>query len=131
MIVAAMRSPTGASAELIRRALRAQISIAASVSLFMEYEAVCSRPEHLAAAGLTPRELNVYLNGLAALVRPVEVHFLWRPQLRDPADELVLEAAVNASAKVLLTFNLKHFSGVSRRFNLTVMRPGDFLRSLS
>jgi predicted nucleic acid-binding protein len=125
-----MRSPMGASAELLRRARRGEFTLAASVSLFMEYEAVCARPEHLLAAGLDSFELNIFLDALAHIVSPVEVHFLWRPQLRDPADELVLEAAVNASANTLLTFNLKHFAGVASRFNLAVSQPGPFLRSL-
>ena len=130
-IVAAMRSPKGASAELLRRARRGEIALAASVSLFMEYEAVCLRPQHGLAAGLAPLQVNVFLDALAHLVEPVEVHFLWRPQLRDPADELVLEAAVNASAKALLTFNMRHFATVAERFKLSVVQPGEFLRSIS
>ena len=131
VIVAALRSPSGASAELLRRARREQITLAASVSLFMEYEAVCTRPEHLAASCLNAQQIGLFLDGLASLVQPVEVHFLWRPQLSDPADELVLEAAVNASARALLTFNQKHFAGVAHRFELEVITPGEFLRSLS
>ena len=129
-IVAALRSPTGASAELLRRARRGEFTLAASVSLFMEYEAVCCRPEHCQAAGLDVSDVGVFLDGLAHIVAPVEVHFLWRPQLRDPADELVLEAAVNASAQVLLTFNMKHFANAAARFGLAVTQPGPFLRSL-
>ena len=102
-IVAALRSPAGASAEILRCARRGELLLAASVSLFMEYEAVCLRPEHAQAAGLNTRQVGVFLDGLAQLVEPVEVHFLWRPQLRDPADELVLEAAVNGSATALVT----------------------------
>jgi len=130
-IVAALRSPTGASAELLRRVRRGEITLAASVSLFMEYEDVCARPEHLHAAGLDSRSVGIFLDGLARIVMPVEVHFLWRPQLRDPADELVLEAAMNASAQALLTFNLKHFARVAKHLGLRVSQPGPFLRSLS
>lgn len=130
VVVAAWRSPTGASAELLRRVRRGEIIMAASVSLFMEYEAVCSRPEHIQAAGLSAADVSVFLDALAALVEPVMVDFLWRPQLRDPADELVLEAAVNANADALLTFNLRHFEQAAKRFGLPVCQPGLFLRSL-
>lgn len=129
-IVAALRSPSGASAELLRKARRGELTLAASVSLFMEYETVCSRPEHLLAAGVDASQLGLFLDALAYLMEPVEVHFLWRPQLRDPADELVLEAAVNASAQALLTFNVKHFAVATERFRLQVVQPGTFLRSL-
>lgn len=130
VVVAAMRSPTGASAELIRRARRGEITLAASVSLFMEYEAVCSREEHILASGLTPAQVGIFLDALASFVKPVAVHFLWRPQLRDPADELVLEAAINARADVLLTFNLRHFAKAIGLFNLRLEQPGIFLRTL-
>ena len=75
MIVAALRSPSGASAELLRRARREQITLVASVSLFMEYEAVCTRPEHVTASGLSARQLDLFLDGLASIVQPVEVNF--------------------------------------------------------
>lgn len=130
VVVAAMRSTTGASAELIRRARRQELNIAASVSLMMEYEAVCLREEHMAAAGLDHRQVTVFLDAIAGFVKPVKVHFLWRPQLRDPADELVLEAAVNANADALVSFNLRHFKSAVAKFNFRLEPPGTFLRSI-
>lgn len=130
VVVSAMRSPTGASAELVRMARRGEINLAASVSLMMEYEAVCMRKEHILASGLNDFQVMVYLDALASFIRPVNVHFLWRPQLRDAADELVLEAAVNAGAAVLISFNLRHFRTAAPRFNLRLEMPGNFLRSI-
>lgn len=130
VVVAALRSPTGASAELVRMARAGHIRMAASVSLFMEYEAVCTRPEHVLASGLDLRQVGIFLDALASFTEPVAVHFLWRPQLRDPADELVLEAAVNASADALVSFNLRHFADAASRFHLRLAPPGLFLRSL-
>jgi predicted nucleic acid-binding protein len=62
-------------------------------------------------------------------VEPVEVHFRWRPQLTDPADEMVLEAAINAQAPVV-THNRRDFSGVPARFDVEVLAPGDALRRM-
>ena len=67
---------------------------------------------------------------MASLVEQVPVHFRWRPQLRDPGDELVLEAAVNAGAEVLLSFKQRHFSAAAHRFGLRLSLTGPFLRSL-
>src|SRR4029077_3926088 len=53
------------------------------------------------AAGLTRRPVGIFLDAVIGMIEPVESHFMWRPQLRDPADELVLEAAVNGQAKAL------------------------------
>jgi predicted nucleic acid-binding protein len=60
----------------------------------------------------------------------VDVHFLWRPQLSDPKDEMVLEAAVNGRADALLTHNIRDFRTVLERFDMKVLRPGEFLRVL-
>ncbi len=129
-IVAAMRSPTGASAALILAADEGRTTLSATVPLFLEYEAVCQRAEHILAAGLDQRGVAIFLNYLADLVVPVELWFLWRPQLRDPTDELVLEAAVNGKVDALVTFNRKHFRPAIDAFELDVLLPGEALRRL-
>lgn len=64
------------------------------------------------------------------LVAPVPSFFLWRPVLRDPADEHVLEAAINGQADAIVTFNVRHFAPAAGRFRLQVLRPGEVLRRL-
>jgi hypothetical protein len=90
-----MRTPRGASAALLMAARRSELTLVANVALALEYEATCRLAEHRMAAGLTQQQVGVFLHAVLAMAEPVETHFLWRPQLRDPADELVLEAAVN------------------------------------
>ena len=130
MIVAAMRSPTGASAALLHYADQKRIALLSSVPLFVEYEAVCSRLEHRIAAGLSEADLEVFLNALAFLVEPIETHFLWRPRLRDAADEMVLEAAANGRADAIVTFNIRDFQPMTHDFGIEVFRPADAIRRL-
>ncbi len=129
-IVAGVRSPQGASAEILRRVLKGQLQAACSVPLFFEYEAVLTRPEHLLAAGAKIADIRNLLDALASVVLPVEVQFLWRPQLRDAADDMVLEAAVNAQAAVIVTFNVRDFVPQIHQFGIAVMTPGDFLNGV-
>ncbi len=131
VIVSAMRSPMGASAELLRLMGQGRLQAGVSVALAMEYEAVCLRKTHVQAAGLSHEDACIFVDAVIAMAQPVQVHYRWRPQLRDPADEMVLEAAVNASAAALLTFNLRHFQVAAKAFGLKVQRPGEFLRSIS
>lgn len=128
VIVAAIRSPTGASAELLRRVRTGAVTMLASVPLFAEYEAVATRPEHLEAAGASTTEIERVLDVLARFVERVEIHYLWRPQLRDAADEMVLEVAVNGRAEAIVTFNRADFDTVSARFGIDVILPRDVLR---
>ncbi len=94
-----------------------------SVALAMEYDAVCRLPEHRLAAGLSEREVDIFLTAFIALAEPVETHFVWRPQLRDPGDEMVLEAAVNGRADALVTFNLRDFRDTPSRFGIELLLP--------
>jgi len=130
VVVAGMRSPTGASAALLLAALEGRVTLMMSVPLVIEYEAICTLPQHRLAAGLSERECRIFLDGLVALAEPVESHFLWRPQLRDPADEMVLEAAVNGHANAIVTFNTRDFGSVPARFGLELCKPAEALRRL-
>jgi putative PIN family toxin of toxin-antitoxin system len=128
VLVAGVRSPTGASAEILRRVLQGELTMLASVPLFAEYEAVATRPDHLAAAGASRDEVVNLLDALAGWLEPVEIRFLWRPQLRDADDEMVLEAAVNGGADAIVTFNRRDFEAAAARFGLAVLLPAALLR---
>jgi predicted nucleic acid-binding protein len=129
-IVAGMRSPAGASAALLRAARARRVTLVATAPLCIEYEAVCSRPEHRVAAGFDAADLAVFLDALVDLVEPTNTWFLWRPQLRDPGDELVLEAAVNGRAAAIATFNRRDFGAAGSRFGIATLLPADMLRRL-
>ena len=132
VLVAAVRSPAGASAEILRRVLLKQVAVLCSVPLFMEYEAVLLRPEHLVAAGAHADQVINLLDALAGVVIRVEIQFLWRPQLRDPNDDLVLELAVNGQgvgdSVAIVTSNQKDFWPQASKFGIGVMTPRQFFQ---
>ena len=130
VIVAAMRSPTGASAGLLRAARRSEVTLLANVALALEYEATCQLAEHRLAAGLDLKDVAIFIDAVLAMVEPVETHFMWRPQLRDPADEFVLEAAVNGRAAALVTFNRRDFGAVPAQFGIDVLTPAEAIRRI-
>jgi len=61
------------------------------------------------AAGLSEQEVHIFLDTVIAMAEPVKIHFLWRLQLRDPSDEMVLKTAVNGRADLLVTFNARDY----------------------
>jgi predicted nucleic acid-binding protein len=129
-VVAAMRSPTGASAALLMHARKRNVTLLANVALAIEYEAVCCRAEHIMASGLTPHEVGIFVDAVLALVEPVESYFMWRPLLRDPADEMVLAAAANGRAAAIVTFNCRDFGDIPLRFGIEVLTPAMALRRI-
>jgi predicted nucleic acid-binding protein len=123
VMVAAIRSDAGASRRLLRAGLERQYALLLSVPLVIEYEAVMTRPEHLAASGLSASDVGVLLDAVVLVGEPVELAYLWRPQLTDPDDDMVLEAAVNGRADRLVTFNTTDFVPGAHRFGITVATP--------
>lgn len=80
--------------------------------------------------GLSSEELDGFLQELAALIEPVELHFRWRPQVHDTNDEMVLEAAINGDAEALVTYNTADFSVAAGRFGIPVLTPAQLLRKV-
>lgn len=130
MVVAGFRSRRGASNLLLQRVAHGVIRPLVTTALFLEYEDVLLRPEHRLVTGMSEKDVEHALAALASAAEPVEVHFRWRPQLRDPADELVLEAAVNGRADALATHNVRHFETAAERFQLRVLTPQQCLQEI-
>lgn len=130
MIVAALRSARGASRQLLLSALNQQFGLLISVPLMLEYESVLTRPEQLAASGLTIAEVGRVLDDLAAIAKPVRLAFRWRPRLSDPDDDMVLETAVNGNASAIVTFNQRHFAPVTKDFDCAVILPATALQKI-
>ncbi len=126
VLVAGLLSRNGASFELLRRLTTGHYRLHLTVPLAMEYEDVLHRPGLLS---LPADAIDAVLDMVCAVAVQQPVHFLWRPQLRDPSDELVLEAAVNASADYLVTHNLRDFAAAGG-FAVQVVTPGQFLKLL-
>src|SRR5690606_2060024 len=130
IIVTALRSATGGSNAVLREAAQGRLTPLVTPALFLEYEAVLKRPEQRLAHGLGLRDIDRFLAALARACEPVDVSFQWRPQLSDPNDEMVLEAAVNGRADALVTHNVRDFAKGAERFGVRVLRPGELLKEL-
>lgn len=125
VLVAALRSRRGASHELVRRLAfdRAWI-LNLSNSLALEYVEIVLREGP--KAGLSPVQLEAFLNFICAAAVEREIYFRWRPTLTDPDDDLVLELAVACGATYIVTFNKRDFAPAGR-FGIQIVSPGEFL----
>jgi len=125
-----MRSPAGASAAILRSVREGRATLLLSVALAFEYEALCMRAEHRLASGLSERQADQFVTAVVAMAEPVETHYLWRPQLRDVDDEMVLEVAVNGRADMLVTFNQRDYGVAPGRFGIDLLLPRDALERI-
>lgn len=126
VLVAALRSRNGASFALIQQVgANAPFQLCVSVPLVLEYESVLKRRTNLNEA-----EVRTVVDYFCSVADLREIHFLWRPFLRDPADEMVLEVAVEAEANVIVTHNIRDFENVEATFGIQVLKPSKFLIKL-
>ena len=130
VLVAALRSRSGAGNAILRAVAQKRVVLLATPPLFLEYEDVLKRAEHRLVHKLSLEQIDDFLQELAALIEPVELHFRWRPQVHDTNDEMVLEAAINGDADALVTHNTADFSIAAERFSIPVLKPADFLKKV-
>jgi len=131
VLVAGLRSSNGASHLLLRRVAKSKLLPSVSIPLFLEYESVLKRPEHQLATGLSINEIDQFLNAFASAAAGVEIHFRWRPRLKDPKDELVLECVVNSGNRLLVTHNIKDFKSAVGEFDFRVLTPSEYIQEIS
>ncbi len=130
VVASAFRSSRGASFAILGLVAERRLVPLVSTALFLEYEDVLQRPSQREAHGLDARTVSKALQELAALCEAVEPHFRWRPQLSDPADEMVLEVALNGSADGIVTHNVRDFREAAAKFGFPVLTPGGLLERI-
>ena len=126
IVVAAFRSSAGASFRIMQGIVEGQIPGLVSVALMLEYEDVLSRDEQLQYFWRTQAEVEQVLNALALRLEPVATYYSWRPILKDPKDEHVLECALNGRAKAIVTFNTRDFEEGKTQFGIEILTPDEF-----
>lgn len=127
VLVAAVRSRRGASFQVLSRIGTGEFDIAVSVPLVLEYEDALLR--QLGTTALDHDDVESIVDYVCDVAIRQDIFFLWRPQLRDPGDDLVLEIAVAADCGAIVTHNVRDFSG-AERFGIQILTPSAFLAEL-
>ena len=127
VLIAGLRSRRGASFALLGLLAEGAFEISVSVPLVLEYEAVARRQAR--ELGLTHADVDAVIDFVCRQAHHRKIFYLWRPFLRDPSDDMVLEVAVEAQCTYIVTCNTRDFAGVEQ-FELRTLTPGEFLTLL-
>jgi putative PIN family toxin of toxin-antitoxin system len=127
VFVAGLLSKKGASHRLLRLIGQGGFNVGLSVPLVFEYESAGKKIAR--SAGLKHSDIDDVIDYLCSVAEHHKIHFLWRPFLRDPSDDMVLELAVEGGAGYIVTFNLKDFAGIED-FGVSAVTPQEFLRMI-
>jgi putative PIN family toxin of toxin-antitoxin system len=127
VFIAALRSRRGAAYRLLTLIDSGEFETNLSVPLVLEYEDAAKRL--IGDFALTASDIDDILDYVCAVASRKKIFYLWRPFLKDPKDDMVLELAVTASCNFIITYNTKDFQGVER-FGVSVMTPLKFLKEI-
>lgn len=127
VVFSAMRSSNGASFQILRLLGQDIFTLSVSVPLVLEYEATAKR--YLDDLPFDATAVEAIIDYICGVARAQEIHFRWRPMLRDPGDEMVLELAVAARCDAIVTFNKRDFQSIEQ-FAVRLLTPAEFLREI-
>ena len=131
VLVMASRSRNGATHSLVSKLPSSKFEIAVTIPLYMEYRDVLSRPEIL-ELGYTLKDIEGFTQYLLSIAHKQSIYFLWRPWLKDPKDDMVLEAAFASQCEYIVTYNTKDFNGkgIEENFGIKPVTAREFLKEI-
>ena len=127
VIVSALRSRNGYSFNLLSIIDDKRFKVSISVPLILEYEEAIKRDQKYIK--LNKSDVNAVLDYICLVAEKRKIFYLWRPFLKDPSDDMILELAVESESDFIISFNKKDFVGTNK-FNIEVISPKEFLQLL-
>ncbi len=124
VLIAALNSKRGAAYKLLISLANDVYKPNISVPLFIEYESVAKRTGLV--SGLTEQDIDAILDYILSKAGIRKIFYLWRPYLKDPKDDLILELAVESRSEYIITFNKRDFKGIGR-FGIKAITPQEFM----
>jgi len=127
VILSGLMSKKGGSFKVLSMIPKNRFSVVISVPLILEYESVLLK--NLKNFNLTKKDINDFLDYICLVSEHTKIFYLWRPVLKDPYDDHILELAVSSNSKYIITYNLKDFNEVYQ-FGVRPVTPETFLSKL-
>jgi len=127
VLLSGLKSQKGQSYKLLQKLLNDEFEIAISVPLVLEYEAILKKK--LDRTIFTDEDIDSVINYLCKIGKQVKIFYLWRPFLKDPFDDHIIEVALSANCKYIITYNKKDFIEVEQ-FGVKVLTPYDFIERM-
>lgn len=130
VFISALIGPGGPAREVIRQCWQGKYRPLMGNTLFTEYESVIGREEIKARCPLTEEETRELFAALIAVCEWVSIYYLWRPNLKDEADNHLIELAIAGNASILVTNNTRDFQNTELLFpDLSILKPEDLIQS--
>lgn len=124
VVFSALQSKNGVSYKILEKLLSEEFSIAVSVPLIMEYEAMLKKK--LVPEIYTDEDIDSVIDYFCLVGKHTKIYYLWRPHLKDAFDDHVLEVALSSGVSYIVTHNVKDFKNI-KEMGITAITPREFL----
>ena len=129
VFISSIIGPQGPSRAILRQCFEGKYHTLMGNALFFEYEEVLKRDDILSKSPLIVEDIETLLSSFMSICRWIPVYYLWRPNLRDEADNHLIELAVAGNATVIATNNIKDLKRGELHFpDLDILTPEQILR---
>jgi putative PIN family toxin of toxin-antitoxin system len=131
VVVGALRGKeNAANRKVLRLCLLESLTPLLSNALFYEYEDVLARPMHFADPRVASADAQTLIAALVSVCEWVPTYYRWRPNLRDEADNHLVELAVAGNAEWIVTHNIRDFANMELSLPLRLLTPADVLKEV-
>ena len=132
ILVSTILSPQSSNRHLLQLCFEKRFLPVISTSLFLEYEDVLTRSHIVEKSPFSSQQRERLLNNFVHICQYTSIHYTWRPNLRDEGDNHVLELALAANCKYIVTYNIKDFLHSELKFPwINIVTPKHLLEQLS
>jgi putative PIN family toxin of toxin-antitoxin system len=132
VLVAGLIGAKGPNREILRHCFNGTLQPCIGISLYTEYQDLLQRENIQTLCRQSSVTLAEFLDDFANICKPVEVWFLWRPNLKDEADNHVVELAIAANVTYIVTNNISDFACAElKQSGYQVITPPDLLRLIN
>lgn len=129
VMIGALISHKGANREVVRQCLLGNYKPLISNALFLEFEDVIARDRIKKACPLNETEIRELLNAFYSVCSWVPIYYLWRPNLKDEGDNLLIELAIAGNSQAIVTNKVKDLQAAELKFeHLKILKPEQLLR---
>lgn len=129
ILVGAMLSGGGASREILRLCLQQNITPLIGTALFTEMEDVLSRHSLFKKCTIDAAERDELFNAFLTCTKWTPIYYSWRPNLRDEADNHIVDLAIASNASYIITQNERDFQKMNLLFpDLEIINASEFLK---
>jgi len=127
VLLSGLKSSKGLSFKLLSILPSQKFDIAISVPLILEYESILKK--HLCPQKFSDKQIDDVINFMCKIGKNTKIYYLWRPFLKDPFDDHILEVAVSSSSQYIVTYNLTDFIN-TEKFFIKAITPLDLLKNI-